>query len=67
MNQTMKVVAVLAALLPMLCLAEQEGDWSYFVTDDDRAVVTKYEGYSSSVEIPATLGGYPVMASLAAA
>ena len=37
-----------------------EGDFSYVVVDDTYARITKYTGTGTEVEIPATLGDYPV-------
>lgn len=54
-------VAMLLTLLPAAAFAAPapESDFEYGV-DKDTATITKYKGAGGTVEIPATLGGYPV-------
>ena len=54
-------VAMLLTLLPAAAFAAPapESDFEYGV-DKDTATITKYKGAGGAVEIPATLGGYPV-------
>lgn len=54
-------VAMLLTLLPAAAFAAPapESDFKYGV-DKDTATITKYKGAGGTVEIPATLGGYPV-------
>ena len=54
-------VAMLLTLLPVAAFAAPapESDFEYGV-DKDTATITKYKGAGGTVEIPATLGGYPV-------
>lgn len=56
-------VAMLLTLLPAAAFAAPapESDFEYGVSDG-RAIITKYKGAGGTVEIPATLGGYPVKA-----
>ena len=54
-------VAMLLTLLPAAAFAAPapESDFEYSV-DNGTATITKYKGAGGTVEIPATLGGYPV-------
>lgn len=54
-------VAMLLTLLPAAAFAAPapESDFEYGV-DKNTATITKYKGAGGTVEIPATLGGYPV-------
>ena len=54
-------VAMLLTLLPAAAFAAPapESDFEYGV-DKGTATITKYKGAGGTVEIPATLGGYPV-------
>lgn len=54
-------VAMLLTLLPAAAFAAPapESDFEYGV-NKDTATITKYKGAGGTVEIPATLGGYPV-------
>lgn len=54
-------VAMLLTLLPAAAFAAPapESDFEYSV-DNGTAAITKYKGAGGTVEIPATLGGYPV-------
>lgn len=54
-------VAMLLTLLPAAAFAAPapESDFEYGV-DNGTAAITKYKGAGGAVEIPATLGGYPV-------
>ena len=54
-------VAMLLTLLPAAAFAAPapESDFEYGV-NKDTATITKYKGAGGAVEIPATLGGYPV-------
>lgn len=54
-------VAMLLTLLPAAAFAAPapESDFEYGV-NQDTATITKYKGAGGTVEIPATLGGYPV-------
>lgn len=54
-------VAMLLTLLPAAAFAAPapESDFEYGV-DKNTATITKYKGAGGAVEIPATLGGYPV-------
>ena len=54
-------VAMLLTLLPAAAFAAPapESDFEYGV-DNGTATITKYKGAGGTVEIPATLGGYPV-------
>lgn len=54
-------VAMLLTLLPAAAFAAPapESDFEYGV-NQDTAIITKYKGAGGTVEIPATLGGYPV-------
>ena len=59
---------LLAALLPAVSLAEISGDFEYKLyeySDGSQTItgvsITKYTGSGSSVSIPASLGGYPVI------
>ena len=54
-------VAMLLTLLPAAAFAAPapESDFEYGV-DNGTATITKYKGAGGAVEIPATLGGYPV-------
>ena len=54
-------VAMLLNLLPAAAFAvpAPESDFEYSV-DNGTAAITKYKGAGGAVEIPATLGGYPV-------
>ena len=54
-------VAMLLTLLPAAAFAAPapESDFEYSV-DNGTAAITKYKGAGGAVEIPATLGGYPV-------
>lgn len=54
-------VAMLLTLLPAAAFAASapESDFEYGV-DKNTATITKYKGAGGAVEIPATLGGYPV-------
>ena len=54
-------VAMLLTLLPAAAFAAPapESDFEYGV-NQDTATITKYKGADGTVEIPATLGGYPV-------
>ena len=56
-------VAMLLTLLPAAAFAAPapESDFEYSV-DNGTAAITKYKGAGGAVEIPATLGGYPVKA-----
>lgn len=56
-------VAMLLTLLPAAAFAAPapESDFEYGV-DNGTAAITKYKGAGGAVEIPATLGGYPVTA-----
>ena len=56
-------VAMLLTLLPAAAFAAPapESDFEYSV-DNGTATITKYKGAGGAVEIPATLGGYPVKA-----
>ena len=56
-------VAMLLTLLPAAAFAAPapESDFEYGV-DNGTATITKYKGAGGTVEIPATLGGYPVTA-----
>lgn len=56
-------VAMLLTLLPAAAFAAPapESDFEYGV-DKNTATITKYKGAGGAVEIPATLGGYPVTA-----
>lgn len=54
-------VAMLLTLLPAAAFAAPapESDFEYGASNG-RAIITKYKGAGGAVEIPATLGGYPV-------
>ena len=54
-------VAMLLTLLPAAAFAAPapESDFEYGASNG-RAIITKYKGAGGTVEIPATLGGYPV-------
>lgn len=54
-------VAMLLTLLPAAAFAAPapESDFEYGASNDT-ATITKYKGAGGTVEIPATLGGYPV-------
>ena len=50
---------LLALLLTAPLLALTEGDFTYFVSNDE-ATITRFSGSSGALTIPTTLGGYPV-------
>ncbi len=54
-------VAMLLTLLPAAAFAAPapESDFEYGASNG-RAIIRKYKGAGGTVEIPATLGGYPV-------
>ena len=55
------ILALALALLPTVALAyEVEGEWQYEVTDG-QATITKYTGSATMVNVPDTIGGYPVV------
>ncbi len=52
------MIGVLFALVPGSAVAEQDGDYTYTVTDG-KATITGYTGSGGVIVIPSTLGGYP--------
>ena len=64
-NRLAKCLAAVLTLYMALCLialpatAETEGDYTYSVSGE-YAIVTDYTGTDTELEIPSSLGGYPV-------
>lgn len=57
----LSVCISIVILLPDIIKAEQDGDYSYTVSDGN-ATITGYTGDGGAITIPSNLGGYPVVA-----
>jgi len=50
----------LVLLIPLVVPADTEGPYTYTLSADNKATITKYNGPGGAVFIPSTLGGYTV-------
>ena len=55
----LSILFLVLCLLPVLVLAQTDGDFTYSV-HDGQAIITAYTGSANSLIIPDMLGGYPV-------
>ncbi len=55
-------VLMLVSVVPMVASAETEGIYTYTITDEKATITAVDKNISGKVEIPESLGGYPVTA-----
>ena len=56
---TIIMVLALLSAMPQIVQAEAYGDFEYFISNNE-ITITKYNGYTATVDIPATINGMPV-------